>query len=233
MSETIQSVLGDGSILAYVALMFGIMLENAGIPLPGETALLIAGYLCSDAGGHRLRLGLVIVASFLGAVIGDNLGYWLGRRLARPRLAAGKRFLFLTPERFLRAEAYFHRYGAATVFFGRWVALLRIAAGPAAGAAGMAWWRFLVANAAGAAVWATGIALLGYAAGPAWEALQKWLGRGAWIAAGTIVLTVIVWRLVWWVRYKRRPSQQIDPALLRDDALANTGAGTSSPPAAS
>lgn len=233
MSETIQSVLGDGSALAYVALMFGIMLENAGIPLPGETALLIAGYLCSDAGGHRLRLGLVIVASFLGAVIGDNLGYWLGRRLARPRLAAGKRFLFLTPERFLRAEAYFHRCGAATVFFGRWVALLRIAAGPAAGAAGMAWWRFVIANAAGAAVWATGIALLGYAAGPAWEALQKWLGRGAWIAAGAIVLTVVVWRLVWWVRYKRRPSPQIDPALLRDDALANSGAGTSSSPPAS
>jgi membrane protein DedA with SNARE-associated domain len=233
MSETIQSVLGDGSVLAYVALMFGIMLENAGIPLPGETALLIAGYLCSDAGGHRLHLVMVIVFSFLGAVIGDNLGYWLGRRLARPRLAAGKRFLFLTPERFLRAEAYFHRYGAATVFFGRWVALLRIAAGPAAGAAGMAWWRFLIANAAGAAVWATGIALLGYAAGPAWEALQKWLGRGAWIAAGTIVLTVVVWRLVWWVRYKRRPSPHIDPALLRDDALTNSGAGTSLPPAAS
>src|SRR5439155_16524000 len=130
------------------------------IPLPGETALLVAGYLCSAAGEHRLRLELVILVSFLGAVTGDNLGYWLGRRLARPRLAAGKRFLFLTPERFLRAEAYFDRYGAATVFFGRWVALLRIAAGPAAGAAGMPWWRFLIANGAGAGVWATGIALL-------------------------------------------------------------------------
>ena len=216
MSETIQSLLGDGSVLAYVALFFGIMLENAGIPLPGETALLVAGYLCSAAGEHRLELVAVIVVACLGAVTGDNLGYWLGRRLARPRLAAGKRFLFLTPERFCRAERYFERYGAATVFFGRWVALLRIAAGPAAGAAGMSWGRFLIANAAGAAVWATGIAVLGYAAGPAWQALQKWLGRGAWLAAGALVLGVITWRLVWWVRYRRKRVAAIDPAILRD-----------------
>src|SRR5436190_11821720 len=119
MTEFVQDFLSDGSVLAYVVLFFGIMLENAGIPLPGETALLIAGYLSCESGGYVLHLWLVIPTAFLGAVIGDNLGFLLGRRLARPRLAAGKRFLFLTPERFLKAEVYFAKYGAATVFFGR------------------------------------------------------------------------------------------------------------------
>src|SRR5919197_497305 len=173
MAEKLQELLSNGSLFAYVALFFGIMLENAGIPLPGETALLIAGYLSGPAGGDRLHLWAVIIVSFLGAVCGDNLGYLLGRKLARPRLAAGKRFGFLTPERFVRTEGYFARYGAATVFFGRWVALLRIAAGPA------------------------------------WEALQRWLGRGAWAALGVVVLAFLTWKLVSWLR--RRPAAPPEP----------------------
>jgi membrane-associated protein len=200
--ENLRAILGDGSMLAYVALFFGIMLENAGIPLPGETALLIAGYFTSESGGHVLHLWAVILVAFVGAVTGDNLGYWLGRRLARPRLAAGKRFLFLTPERFLKTEVYFAKYGAATVFFGRWVALLRIAAGPAAGACGMSWGKFLVANAAGAAMWATGIGLIGHFAGPAWEALKTWLGRGAWALAGVVVIGFVAFHVAGWFRKK-------------------------------
>jgi membrane protein DedA with SNARE-associated domain len=213
--ETLRELLGDGSMLAYVALFFGILLENAGIPLPGETALLIAGYFTSEAGGHVLHLWAVILCAFLGAVTGDNLGYLLGRRLARPRLAAGKRFLFLTPERFRKAEEYFAKYGAATVFFGRWVALLRIAAGPAAGAAGMPWGRFLVANAAGALVWATGVGLVGHFAGPAWQALKTWLGRGAWALAGGVVIAFVAWHVAGWLRKGRKaelppaPAQQV------------------------
>lgn len=195
LDDIVRQTLGDGSILAYVALFFGIMLENAGIPLPGETALLVAGYLTSEAGGYRLHLWAVIVVACLAAVVGDNLGFWLGRKLARPRLAAGKRFLFLTPARFQQAERYFAKYGAATVFFGRWVALLRIAAGPAAGAAGMPWGRFLVANAAGAALWATGIGLIGHFAGHAWQVIQTWLGRGAWVLAGAVLLAFVAWHL--------------------------------------
>src|SRR3954464_1862243 len=91
MAEHLQELLGDGSALAYVALFFGIMLENAGIPLPGETALLIAGYLSGDSGGNVLHPWLVIPVAFWGGVIGDTLGFFLGRRLAPPRLAAGKR----------------------------------------------------------------------------------------------------------------------------------------------
>jgi membrane-associated protein len=205
--DIVQRALGDGSIFAYVALFFGIMLENAGIPLPGETALLVAGYLSCEAGGYRLHLWAVIITACVGAICGDNLGFLLGRKLARPRLAAGKRFLFLTPERFLKAERYFARYGAATVFFGRWIALLRIAAGPAAGAAGMPWRKFLIANAAGAAVWATGIGIIGHFAGHAWQTLQMWLGRGAWVLAGAVVLAFVAWHLKG--LFRRKPAAPV------------------------
>src|SRR5436305_15340795 len=105
MPESLQTFADIFAAYGYWVLFFGIMLENAGIPLPGETALLAAAFLASPAGGGHMNIGWVIVAAFAGAVIGDNIGYWVGRELARPRLAKGKRFLFLTPERLVKAEA--------------------------------------------------------------------------------------------------------------------------------
>jgi membrane-associated protein len=202
MDHVLQSLSGISASHVYLLLFAGVMLENAGIPLPGETALLAAAYLSSSAGGAHVHLGLVMLAAFAGAVFGDNVGYWVGRAFARKRLAQGKRFLFLTPERLVRAEAYFAKYGALTVFFGRFVALLRIVAGPAAGVAGMPWGRFLLANAAGAAVWASVIGGLGYAAGPAWEELHRWLGRGAWALAAVAVLAFLACHIP---HLRRRP----------------------------
>ncbi|MDB5312048.1 MAG: yohD [Gemmataceae bacterium] len=196
MPETLQTFADIYAVHGYWVLFLGVMLENAGIPLPGETALLAAAVLSSPEGGGRLHLWTVIAVAATGAVIGDNLGYWVGREWARARIERGKRFLFLTPARVARAERYFAKYGAATVFFGRFVALLRIVAGPAAGVAGMPWWRFFLANAAGALVWATAISLLGYFLGGAWDALHRWLGWGAWAIAGTIVLVAVVWHFL-------------------------------------
>jgi membrane-associated protein len=191
MPDVLQTLGGFSPVHGYLVLFGGVMLENAGVPLPGETALLACAYMSSAAGGAHFSLWFVIPAAFAGAVVGDNLGYWAGRTFARKRLERGKRFLFLTPERLQKAEQYFAKYGALTVFFGRFVALLRIAAGPAAGASGMPWGRFVLANAAGAAVWASVIGALGYAAGPAWEELHHWLGRGAWILAALVVLAFL------------------------------------------
>src|SRR3954469_11316117 len=83
----------------YWVLGLVVMLENAGVPVPGETALLAAGYLTSPDGGRVLHFWPVVAVAFSAAVVGDNVGFWLGRVAARPRLAAGRRFLFLTPER--------------------------------------------------------------------------------------------------------------------------------------
>lgn len=196
MPDTLRAFTDIYAAYGCWVLFFGVMLENAGVPIPGETALLAAGFLASPAGGGMLHLCPVIAVAAAGAVIGDNIGYWVGREFARKRIEAGQRFLFLTPRRVERAERYFDRYGAATVFFGRFVALLRIVAGPAAGVAGMAWWRFALANAAGAVVWATAIGLVGYYAGGAWDVLHRWLGRGAWALAGVIVLGAIAWHFL-------------------------------------
>jgi membrane-associated protein len=192
------------AVHGYWVLAAVVLLENAGVPLPGETALLAAGYLSSADGGHRFHLWAVVAVAFVAAVVGDNLGYWLGRRYARPRLATGRRFLMLTPERMAVAERYFAKYGAETVFFARFVAILRIAAGPAAGASGMAWGKFLPANAAGAFVWSLTMGLLGHAFGHAWESLHRWMGRGAWAAAGVIALAAVAW----WAAARIRKSRE-------------------------
>lgn len=216
MPDVLQRFLDAYAAIGYWALFFGVMLENAGLPVPGETALLVAGYLASPHGGSQLSVWAVMAVAVVAAVTGDNVGFWLGRYFARRRLARGKRFLFLTPERFRKAEVYFHRYGAATVFFGRFVALLRIAAGPAAGAAGMPWPRFLAANAAGAAVWVAVITALGYYFGHAWEALERWLGRGSWVLAGVVVVGFVAWRLTRWLKERRSPAGVADAPVVKE-----------------
>lgn len=203
MSGVLQTLSGFSPIHGYLILFVGVMLENAGVPLPGETTLLAAGYLSSAAGGGHLNLGFVILSAFAGAVVGDNLGYWAGRLFARKRLERGQRFFFLTPERLVKAEEYFAKYGVLTVFFGRFIALLRIVAGPAAGAAGMPWIWFLAANVAGAAIWASSVAVLGHAAGPAWQQIHHWLGRSAWILAGVLLLAFAAWHLLPYIKRKQ------------------------------
>jgi membrane-associated protein len=180
----------------YPVLFFGVLLENAGIPIPGETAVLVAAFLASPAGGGRFHLGCVIVLAASAAVLGDNAGYWLGRRFARPRLRDGRGLFLLTPERFRMVEDYFHRYGIWTVFFARFVAVLRVVGALAAGAAGMTWPRFFPANAAGAAAWASAISLVGYYFGKNWEAIHRWFGWGVWVVVAAVVAALALkhWR---------------------------------------
>jgi len=211
MSDAMQQIAEFLAAYGYPALFVLVLLENAGVPLPGETALLAAGFLSSPAGGERLRLPAVVAVGFVAAVLGDNLGFWLGRRVARPRLAQGRGLWFLTPERMRWAEAYFRRYGALTVFIARFITGLRVVAGPAAGAAGMPWGWFLAANAAGAAVWSLAIALAGHYSGHAWDRLHHLLGRGAWAVAGVLLLAFALWHLFRWRRERTRPAEAPSP----------------------
>src|SRR5262249_12301537 len=168
----------------YPVLFLGVLLESAGVPVPGEAATLVAGFLASPAGGAHFSLGWVITLAFAAAGLGDNAGCWLGRRLARPRLRRGQGLLLLTPQAMRTAEGYFERYGTWTVILGRFVTGLRVVVALAAGTAGMPWSRFFPANAAGALAWATAVGLLGYFFGRSWELLHHWLSWGSWIMLG-------------------------------------------------
>jgi membrane-associated protein len=172
----------------YPVLFLFVMLENAGIPIPGETAVLIAGFLCSPAGGESFRLEWVMLLTVVAAVLGDNLGFWLGRRFARWRLQQGRRFLLLTPRALKLAERYFDRYGVWTIFFARFITGIRVVGAMAAGAAGMKWPRFLAANAAGAVAWAVVMTLLGYFFGHSFHLLHRWIGWSGVIALGAVIL---------------------------------------------
>jgi membrane protein DedA with SNARE-associated domain len=165
-----------------------IMLESFGIPLPGETALIAFGVLAAQ-GNYDIKVVIVIAAA--AAIVGDNLGYWiigrwLGRRLFdHPRL---KRLA----DRFLsRAERIMERHGGKTVFFGRFVAILRFTAAWLAGLARMEWWRFLFWNAAGGIVWATAVGLVAFYGGKA--AADAIAQYGAYGAAGIVVLILLGW----------------------------------------
>jgi len=142
----------------YWLIFFGIMLENAGIPLPGETITLVGGFL---AGNGELRYPLVLLSAVVGAILGDSAGYWLGRWGGLPALEKiGKLFRMPTDEIAIAREK-FRGSADRAVFFGRFIAILRIFAGPMAGLTGMPYPRFLFFNATGALVWGavtTGVA---------------------------------------------------------------------------
>jgi undecaprenyl-diphosphatase len=174
------------SQIGYAALAGLILGESAGLPLPGETALITAGGLV--ASGHLL-LPLVIVVAALAAITGDTIGYWVGRRGGRALLLRDGFGATHRRHAVRRADRFFARYGAATVFFGRWIPGVRVVAAVMAGAARMPWPRFAAANVAGAFAWAATIATLAMLAGPVGSVLLAAAGLGL----GAIIL-VLGWR---------------------------------------
>jgi membrane protein DedA with SNARE-associated domain len=151
-----------------IALYLIVMLESGGVPLPGETALIAAGIFASRG---DLPIAGVIAVAAAGAIVGDNLGYWVGRTGGR-KLLERLGPLARWSERVLPwSERFFHRHGSKTVFLGRFFAVLRVTAAWMAGVSRMPWWRFLAWNAAGGICWALLVGLLsfyfGHAAGDA------------------------------------------------------------------
>ena len=180
-------------LYGYWAVFFGVMLENAGVPVPGETILLIAGYFASTGEFH---LGLVMLIAATGAVIGDNIGFAIGHHFGRNVLLRVGRFFFLTPKRFEHMENYFERHGNKTILVARFITGLRVFAALLAGASKMPWRVFIVFNVAGAILWSVVITTLGYLFGNSLPLLIKWVGRSGTVALiSAIVIGIIVWRV--------------------------------------
>ncbi len=199
---------GGLAIVAYLVVGLVIGVESMGVPLPGETTLIAAALLASQ--GH-LQIGFVIAAAAIGAIIGDSIGYFVGRKAGRGLFdRLGRRFHHFSEDRIVRAERYFHKYGVWTVFFGRFVALLRIFAGPMAGMLRMHYPRFLLANAAGGIVWATTIGVVAYKIG---DNADKVFGRvSIWALAGVAALAVAAY-VVRKVRKRRSvPEPELESA---------------------
>ena len=168
---------------ALFALIFG---ESAGVPLPGETALLTAGVL---AGAGRLSLPIVIAVAIAAAVAGDTLGYWLGRSGGRAVLRHRGPLEGFRAVALERGERFFDRHGAKTVFLARFVPGVRVVAAVLAGASAMPWPRFAVYNVSGAFVWAATVASLASLVGRS-VAAELWIAALAAVAAGSLIMVL-------------------------------------------
>jgi len=175
----------------YWVIFFGVMLENAGVPVPGETILLAAGFFVAQ--GH-FHLTAVMAVAAIGAVLGDNTGYAIGHKIGRTALERYGRYVRLTPKRLARLDRFYEQHGNKTIFIARFVTGLRVFAALCAGAARMRWRTFALYNLAGALPWAVVITLLGFFFGQSWELLHRWIGRASEIVGGAVVL---VFALVW------------------------------------
>lgn len=175
-----------------------LLLENAGIPLPGETVLLFASFLAYDEG--ELRLPYLILLGIAACTAGDNLGYLLGHRGGRRLIERYQHIFRVRDLTIRRGERLFERHGHLAIFFARFIFGMRIIAGPLAGVLRMPWRQFVIFNFLGATVWVTTISLIGYFFGSQWDTLVKVMGR-ANLAIVVVVLAALVFL---WHRYRER-----------------------------
>lgn len=180
----------------YLVILFGVMLESTGVPLPGETILLASGLLAQR--GH-LDLGDAIAFGILGAVVGDQIGYWAGREGGRPFVLKWGRYVRITPGRLARAEAFFDRHGGKAVFLARFFAGFRVFGALVAGITRMHWRTFFFYNALGGAVWATAAVLVGYFLGSSLGVVERWAGRATLLLAAIAAVAVGFYLAYRWV----------------------------------
>jgi membrane-associated protein len=186
----IASLVSIPANLGYLALALLVGLESSGVPLPGETALIASGVLASRG---DLSIELVIVIAAAAAIVGDNIGYWIGRKGGRKLLTAKGPLLEYRLKVIEHGEPFFDRHGAKSVFLGRWFAGLRIAAAWLAGINHMHWPTFLFWNATGGIAWAVSVGMLAYLLGPTAEDLFKTFG----IAGAGLVIAILAGLFLW------------------------------------
>jgi len=198
--ETIAAILQS---YGYAAILIIVALESAGVPLPGETVLVSAALYAGTT--HRMEIALVILAAATGAILGDNVGFWIGREAGPSIIARFGRLVGIDERRQKLGQYLFKRHGGKIVFFGRFVAFLRAFAALLAGANMLPPNRFFVYNAAGGIVWATIFGLGGYALGAQFHRIAG--------PFGLLMLVVAAVGLVrGWRFFKRHEEQLLERA---------------------
>jgi membrane protein DedA with SNARE-associated domain len=187
----------------YVVIFLGAALECSvflGVFVPGDGLVLLAGFFA-----HRgvLELSIVIPVVVVGALIGDSVGYVLGRRLGDPWLRKHGGKFGLNKKRLDQTEKFFRKHAGMAVLLGRSISLAAAPVPFLSGASRMRYPVFLAYDAAGVLIWGVGFTLLGYGVGASWQVVEKWIGRGSLILVGVAVLAFVVWK-VW--RHKKDAS---------------------------
>ncbi len=188
-------------LYGYWAVFVGIAIENMGIPLPGETIVIVGGFL---AGSGELNYWLVLASAIAGAVLGDNFGYWVGRSGGWQLLVKIGRIFNIQEQQLEQAKDRYSRNAAQAVFLGRFVTILRIFAGPLAGITKMPYQQFLLYNFGGAAVWATTIVSLAYFLGKvvSLEQIITWMTQAGFAAFGIVIVLFLI-PILWEYRQKK------------------------------
>jgi membrane protein DedA with SNARE-associated domain len=180
----VAAIIGVSSSLGYVLPMI-IGLESLGLPSPGETALVLAAVLASQG---KLQIELVILIGVASAIVGDNIGYLLGRHFGREVLEHPGPFHGHRLKLIAAGDRFFHRHGPKAVFFARWIALVRFAAAWLAGINGMPFRQFFFYNALGGVTWGVTFGLVGYFAGSAAADLITKFGVYAAVALAVLAV---------------------------------------------
>jgi membrane protein DedA with SNARE-associated domain len=211
----IATFLDVAETVGYPIVFALIAIETMGIPVPGETALVTAGIVASRG---RLEIELVIALAAAAAILGDNVGFAIGRKLGRRLLTAPGPLMHHRRRVIAVGEPFFDRHGPKAVFLGRWITGLRITAAWMAGVTRMSWPTFLFWNALGGIAWATSIGLLAYFVGHSAETIIHVAGLGG--AGAVVVGGVVVWFVL---RARRRRAEQLVEAEIERELEAERG----------
>ncbi|WP_428396085.1 DedA family protein [Lichenicoccus sp.] len=183
-----------------------VMLESMGAPLPGESMIIGAAIYCATT--HQLDIVWVIAVAIVGAIMGDNFGYLIGRQIGYRVLARFGRHIGLNDQRLKLGRYLFHRHGSKVVFFGRFIAILRTFVALLAGANHMPWPKFLLYNALGGIGWAGGYGIAAYLLGKEAERISGPLG----IAVGLVAAIVVIGAFVFLKRNEHRLTREAEAA---------------------
>jgi membrane protein DedA with SNARE-associated domain len=187
LARNLDSVLAT---YGYLAVFFFVGIESIGVPVPGETMLVTAAIYAGTTG--KLSIFWVIVASAAGAIVGDNIGYVIGRTGGYRLLKRYGRYIRLEENRLRLGQYLFHKHGPKVVFFGRFVSVLRIFAAFLAGVNRMHWRRFLIFNAAGGIIWSTIYGVAAYLLGQQLLRLSGTVDAALVVVGVIVIITVIV-----------------------------------------
>jgi membrane protein DedA with SNARE-associated domain len=220
-----QFLLDLVSRFGYGIVFAGVGIESMGVPVPGETALVIGAVLAAQG---RLAPWGVALAAWAGAVTGDNIGYFVGRRFGDRLVRLPVLRLVYDQRRIAVADRFFARWGVLAVFFGRFVALLRILAGPLAGIHRMPWTHFVVANAAGGAVWVAAITTIGLLIGNNLDRAVSVVSQAGYIGLSAAALLVVGF-VAWWHATRARRERALGERILAQSAKVDAVAAEHPP----